>query len=448
MRELLQKWGWRSVEKQADSRFVWMDPSHAKLELLSIICKSQRVNFIPGMKEMCNKKPLYRLLNRARRSCETDDMKALFFFPPTFVLPEDFSLLDSALQNKKPKTYICKPDGGAQGAGIFLLRSGQEHKLQPGDKYVVQRYIHKPLLLDGFKFDLRLYVLITSVDPLRLYLFNDGLARFCTQPYAQPNAKNMDQVYMHLTNYSLNKFNKEGFVQHDEENEDTASKRSVQSVMEQMLALGHDTKALWSRIEKLVSRTVAVKLPHLWQTYHATVVNEEGPSMAFQIIGVDVMFDHQLRPWLLETNNGPSFNMDQDIDRDIKLTLVEQALTMVKTLYRLPLPKPPPAPQAPMTESEIVGLRKRRLQAAQKAQAWEAKCIEEEEGDAKYCLLQDDEIPDLFPHLRPEVMEAFEMAARLGDRDRLGIRPLTPPKLAAALKLLGILDGKRVTRAR
>ena len=86
---------------------------------------------------------------------------------------------------------------------------------------------------------------VITVDPLRLYLFNDGLARFCTQPYAQPNSKNMDQVYMHLTNYSLNKFNKEGFVANDDENEDTASKRSVQSVMEQMLSLGHDTQALW-----------------------------------------------------------------------------------------------------------------------------------------------------------------------------------------------------------
>ena len=122
----------------------------------------------------------------------------------------------------------------AKGAGIFLLRSGQEHKLQPSDKYVVQRYIHKPLLLDGYKFDLRLYVLVTSVDPLRCYLFTDGLARFCTQQYAPPNSKNMDQVYMHLTNYSLNKFNKEGFVKNDEDNGECASKRSVHTVIEQV----------------------------------------------------------------------------------------------------------------------------------------------------------------------------------------------------------------------
>ncbi len=197
MRELLESWGWRSVDKAAEARFVWMDPSHAnKLDLMTSICKCQRVNFVPGMKEMCNKKPLYRLLNRAKKVGGAADF---FFFPTTFVLPEDFEELELELQSKKPKTYICKPDGGAQGAGIFLVRSGQDHKLQKGDKYVVQRYIHRPLLLNGFKFDLRLYVLVTSVDPLRSYLFNDGLARFCTQPYAPPNSKNMDQVLMLLT---------------------------------------------------------------------------------------------------------------------------------------------------------------------------------------------------------------------------------------------------------
>ena len=422
-----------------------MDPSHAnKLHLLTDICKRQRVNFLPGMKDVCNKKPLYRRLNRAKKML---DDPHLFFFPRTYVLPEDYEELDEALACKKPKTFICKPDGGAQGAGIFLLRTGHDHKLQSGDKYIVQRYIHKPFLLDGFKFDLRLYVLVTSVDPLRCYLFNDGLARFCTQRYAAPSSKNMEQVYMHLTNYSLNKFNKTGFIKSSENGEENSSKRSVQTVMEQIRALGHDTNAIWRDMETLCLRTLAVKWPHLWYTYHATVVNEEGPSMGFQIIGVDVMFDHQLRPFLLETNNGPSFNMDQDVDRDIKLVLVEQALSMVKTLYRQPLSSPAPAPQAPMTETEILSLRRRRWDAHVKAEAWEEKCLAQEEESSRFIPLQDTNLTSLFPMMRPEVTEAFEMAARLGDRDRLGLRPLNPPKLATALKLLGILDGKRVTRA-
>lgn len=45
---------------------------------------------------------------------------------------------------------------------------------------VVQRYIDNPYLINDTKFDLRLYILITSIDPLRLYLYDNGLVRFAS----------------------------------------------------------------------------------------------------------------------------------------------------------------------------------------------------------------------------------------------------------------------------
>lgn len=65
-----------------------------------------------------------------------------------------------------------------------------------------QRYIHNPMLIDGRKFDLRLYVLVTSMEPLRVYLFEEGLVRFSTKRYS---LKNLRSRFTHLTNYSINK---------------------------------------------------------------------------------------------------------------------------------------------------------------------------------------------------------------------------------------------------
>ena len=70
---------------------------------------------------------------------------------------------------------------------------------------MVQRYLSKPHLIDGYKYDLRLYVFINGINPLRIYLYKDGLARFATEPYQKPNEKNMDNLFMHLTNYAINK---------------------------------------------------------------------------------------------------------------------------------------------------------------------------------------------------------------------------------------------------
>jgi tubulin polyglutamylase TTLL4 len=80
---------------------------------------------------------------------------------------------------------------------------------------VACEYIMKPHLINGYKYDLRLYVFITSYEPLTIYLYKDGLVRFATQPY---NTKNTKVRFAHLTNFSVNK--KAANFRAAEENED------------------------------------------------------------------------------------------------------------------------------------------------------------------------------------------------------------------------------------
>jgi len=68
---------------------------------------------------------------------------------------------------------------------------------------VISRYIDNPLLIYGHKFDLRIYVVVTCYDPLRVYIYREGLVRFATEKYDKSG--NCSSVYAHLTNYSINK---------------------------------------------------------------------------------------------------------------------------------------------------------------------------------------------------------------------------------------------------
>lgn len=73
------------------------------------------------------------------------------------------------------------------------------------EQCIVSKYISNPFLINGLKFDLRIYVLVTSFDPWRIYIYNEGLTRFASEPYTP--LINKQNKFAHLTNYSINKKN-------------------------------------------------------------------------------------------------------------------------------------------------------------------------------------------------------------------------------------------------
>jgi tubulin polyglutamylase TTLL6/13 len=109
---------------------------------------------------------------------------------------QDFITYARSRANAASVVFIAKPDASSQGRGIFIFKdpSDQSQK-RPAITaktagMVIQKYVHRPLLVDGFKFDIRIYVLVTSCDPLRAFIHRDGLARFATVPYSRPKQEN------------------------------------------------------------------------------------------------------------------------------------------------------------------------------------------------------------------------------------------------------------------
>lgn len=82
-----------------------------------------------------------------------------------------------------------------------------------------------------------MYVLLSGIHPLRIYLFDDGLARFATNPYVSAKDGDINDLFMHLTNYAINKLSS-AYVQNEESNgtsnKKAAHKRSLKDIYKQL----------------------------------------------------------------------------------------------------------------------------------------------------------------------------------------------------------------------
>ena len=94
---------------------------------------------------------------------------------------------------------------------------------------MVQKYLDRPYLIDNLKFDLRIYVLVYGMNPMRIYLFKDGLARFATQEYEKPSSENKHNMFIHLTNFAINK--KSDNFDAGEGDGDSGHKRSLVNIL-------------------------------------------------------------------------------------------------------------------------------------------------------------------------------------------------------------------------
>jgi len=180
----------------------------------------------------------------------------------------------------------------------------------------VQKYIKNPALIDGHKFDFRIYVLVTSVvEPLTIFVYNDGLVRLASEKYnLSKNGGGVQDHYMHLTNYSLNKKNQGKFdgERHKLRLSDCMGPGGFTSVHPEKGTLKKSSEVLWLEIEDIVIKTVITIQPQLQHYYRSSQPRE--PDLCYELLGFDIMLDRKLKPWLLEVNHLPSFNHDTPTD--------------------------------------------------------------------------------------------------------------------------------------
>merc|ERR1711963_352904 len=218
-----------------------------------------------------------------------------------------------------------KPIAKSQGKGIFLFKKlkditdwrkedyyrsideKKEDREQP-EAYIVQRYIDNPYLIGGKKFDLRVYVLVTSYIPLKAWLYREGFARFTKTRYS---AHSLDQ-YIHLTNVAIQKqapdYDPEG------------SKWSIYQ-LRLYLSARHGFEA----VEDLFRLMDDIFVKSL-QSVQRVMINDKH---CFELYGYDILIDSDLKPWLCEINASPSLSASNQADYDLKNAMLSDIFNVV-----------------------------------------------------------------------------------------------------------------------
>lgn len=317
VKRTVSKFGYKEVGENEGWNLYWTDLS-ISIERCKEMKRFQRINHFPGMLEICRKDLLARNLNRMQRLFPKD----YNFFPKTWCLPADLGEALSYSRLRKNKTFIMKPDAGSQGRGIFITKNLKDVK--PTDRLVCQVYISHPFLIDGYKFDLRVYTLITSCDPLRIYVYKEGLARFATSRYKEPTGVNISNIFMHLTNYAVNKHSRTYNIDME-----AGSKRKLSWLSIYLKGLGYDVEKLWHRIDDVIIKTILSAWPVLKHSYIACFPNHDVVPACCELLGTDILLDKRLNPQVLEINHSPSFHTDTGLDCDVKEAMLEDMFAML-----------------------------------------------------------------------------------------------------------------------
>jgi tetratricopeptide (TPR) repeat protein len=223
-------------------------------------------------------------------------------FPESFVLPGDRKALEAfAAGPDAPALYIVKPIRGSGGQGISVTADiGAE---LGREDVVVQRYIDRPYLIEGRKGHCRIYCLIASAEPLRAYVYSEGIVRIAPEPY-DPDPSRGGGAAMHVTNTALHLGHAGLVIDQDPAREDSGAIRSLSALLRRMGAEGLDGQAAFGEIKALVEWFVRLLAADGLFARQAA----SGPARAFppKLFGLDVLIDADGHPWLIEMQRSPA----------------------------------------------------------------------------------------------------------------------------------------------
>lgn len=376
---------------------IWTS-KHLRSNQFQSVKKHQKINSFPKSWELTRKDALCRNINRM---IQIHGRRQFWFMPECYIYPEEINLVHTLFNSSSNNTgqayasigtstteiinlpVIVKPAGSSQGKGIYITDNIAQLPIPDRtseEVWVVERYIHRPMLLNGVKFDLRLYVAVTSFLPLKIYIHREGLVRLASEPYC---SSGYSDRFAHLTNYSVNKLNpkqinansvpnnsntvtlnenssdqnnistaNESFSprrphsdsdsQYDEnevedgndeddegrtaESEKGRIKLTLEELWTRLSDLHVDIDIVKRKIHELIIKTIIAAEEKIILAQRLSMHN---PDCCFELFGFDVLLDEDAQPWLMEVNFAPSLNIDSPLDLSVKTHMLTDLFNLV-----------------------------------------------------------------------------------------------------------------------
>ncbi len=243
------------------------------------------------------------------------------FHPRTWPMPGGEAAWRVAAAADPDAIWIVKPRDRQGGEGMRITRDPSSVAVQAGT--VVQEYVADPLLLPGepCKHVLRIYVLVTSLVPLRAWIHPEAPVKYASRPFAVGDG-DLDDLARHLTNPSIQR----------------AAGEPVRCITmpaygDRLREAGHHPAVVWDRIRDVTRRTVEAHLDPIRRVSGYVTPDLDG---CFELLGFDILVDATLRPWVIECNVSPALGARgsdgspaQAAQRRAKETMVGDVVGMV-----------------------------------------------------------------------------------------------------------------------
>ena len=239
------------------------------------------------------------------------------YMSETYNLPKDLNIIKEKFIDYQPtedNLWLIKPKGSARGEGIEFLKNYSHIP----NSAILTKYISNPHLLEGKKYDCRIYLLVTSHRPLKIYIYSEGLARRATETF-NLDINNLDNFFIHLTNVAVNKKNRK-FIEGDE-NSDQRSIWSLTMLRNQLEKEGRNFDEIFKKIQDIgIKAIISMTHTELEEEDKKKNYNINSQNL-FELYGMDILIDQNMKPWLLEINLSPSLASIGKYEERLKLQL-------------------------------------------------------------------------------------------------------------------------------